>query len=116
MRLMVTFYLQVPLVVKSDDDVITASSAQPTQNVVPIFTISSVTGEGLDLLTRFLYVLPPSISLKEKERLEQVIIFEYKLCCNVNYYVFYYNRGFWKGSIIGFQNVLQPVYIYVVEI
>lgn len=66
--------LQVPLVVKSDDDVITASSTQQTQNVVPIFTISCVTGEGLDLLTRFLYVLPPSISIKEKERLEQVVI------------------------------------------
>ncbi|KAE9531685.1 hypothetical protein AGLY_010891 [Aphis glycines] len=62
---------KVPLVIKSDDDVITASSAQPAQNVVPIFTISSVTGENLDLLTRFLYVLPPSISIKEKERLEQ---------------------------------------------
>jgi GTPase len=39
---------------------------------VPIFTISSVTGEDLDLLTKFLYVLPPSISIKDKERLEQV--------------------------------------------
>lgn len=66
------FLFQVPLVVKSDDDVITASSSQPNQNVVPIFTISCVTGENLDLLTRFLYVLPPSISIKEKERLEQV--------------------------------------------
>ncbi|XP_050543928.1 GTP-binding protein 2 [Daktulosphaira vitifoliae] len=62
---------KVPLVVKSEDDVITASSSQQNQNVVPIFTVSSVTGEGLDLLIRFLYVLPPSISLKEKERLEQ---------------------------------------------
>lgn len=69
------FKIQVPFVVKSEDDVITASSTQSTQNVVPIFTISSVTGENLDLLTRFLYVLPPSISIKEKERLEQVEIF-----------------------------------------
>lgn len=61
---------------KSDDDVITASSTQPSQNVVPIFTVSSVTGKDLDLLTRFLYVLPPSISIKEKERLEQVM-FDY---------------------------------------
>lgn len=63
---------QVPLVVKSEDDVMTASTAQQNQNVVPIFTVSSVTGEGLDLLIRFLYVLPPTISIKEKERLEQV--------------------------------------------
>lgn len=60
---------------KSDDDVITASSTQPSQNVVPIFTVSSVTGKDLDLLTRFLYVLPPSISIKEKERLEQVVFY-----------------------------------------
>lgn len=60
---------------KSDDDVITASSTQPSQNVVPIFTVSSVIGKDLDLLTRFLYVLPPSISIKEKERLEQVVFY-----------------------------------------
>jgi len=69
--------LQVPLVVKSYDDVIIASSTQSSQNVVPIFTISSVTGKGLDLLTRFLYVLPPNICIKEKERLEQVNIYDF---------------------------------------
>lgn len=63
---------RVPLVIKNLDDVITAGANQLTQNVVPIFCISSVTGEGLDLLTKFLHVLPPGISAKEKERLEQV--------------------------------------------
>lgn len=62
---------RVPLVVKNEDDVITAGSNQLADNVVPIFLVSSVTGNGLDLLTRFLYVLPPGISYKEKERLEQ---------------------------------------------
>ncbi|CAH1960724.1 unnamed protein product [Acanthoscelides obtectus] len=62
---------RVPLVIKNLDDVITAGANQLTENVVPIFCVSSVNGEGLDLLFRFLHVLPPGISAKEKERLEQ---------------------------------------------
>lgn len=55
----------------NEDDVITAGSNQLSENVVPLFCISSVTGEGLDLLTKFLHLLPPGVSAKEKERLEQ---------------------------------------------
>ncbi|XP_018578938.1 GTP-binding protein 2 [Anoplophora glabripennis] len=62
---------RVPLVIRNLDDVITAGANQLTENVVPIFCVSSVSGEGLDLLLRFLHVLPPGISSKEKERLEQ---------------------------------------------
>lgn len=62
---------RVPLVIKNIDDVITAGANQLTENVVPIFCVSSVTGEGLELLLKFLHVLPPGISTKEKERLEQ---------------------------------------------
>lgn len=62
---------RVPLIVKNLDDVITAGANQLTENVVPIFCVSSVSGEGLELLTKFLYVLPPGSSSKEKERLEQ---------------------------------------------
>lgn len=64
---------RVPLVVQNLDDVITAGTNQLTQNIVPIFCVSSVTGEGLDLLLKFLHVLPPGVSNKEKERLEQEI-------------------------------------------
>lgn len=63
---------RVPLVVNTMDDVITAGANQLKENVVPIFCVSSVTGAGLDLLTKFLYVLPPGSSSKEIERLEQV--------------------------------------------
>ncbi|KAG8249734.1 GTP-binding protein 2 [Homalodisca vitripennis] len=63
--------LRVPFLVKNEDDVITAGSNQLADNIVPIFLVSSVNGEGLELLTRFLHVLPPGISHKEKERLEQ---------------------------------------------
>ncbi|XP_056646452.1 GTP-binding protein 2 [Diorhabda carinulata] len=62
---------RVPLIIKSLDDVITAGANQLTENVVPIFCVSSVSGEGLELLLKFLHVLPPGISIKEKERLEQ---------------------------------------------
>lgn len=65
---------RVPLVIKNIDDVITAGANQLTENVVPIFCVSSVTGEGLELLLKFLHVLPPGISAKEKERLEQVAL------------------------------------------
>ncbi|KAF7268512.1 GTP-binding protein 2 isoform X2 [Rhynchophorus ferrugineus] len=62
---------RVPLIVKTLDDVITAGANLLTENVVPIFCVSSVSGDGLELLTKFLYVLPPGTSSKEKERLEQ---------------------------------------------
>lgn len=64
--------LQVPFVVKNEDDVITAGSNQLADNIVPIFLVSCVNGEGLELLTKFLHVLSPGINHKEKERLEQV--------------------------------------------
>lgn len=63
---------RVPLVIKNIDDVITAGTNQLKENVVPIFCVSNVTGKGLDLLLRFLYVLPPGVSTKECERLQQV--------------------------------------------
>lgn len=66
---------KVPLVVNSIDDVITAGANQLAENVVPIFCVSSVSGDGLDLLLKFLHVLPPGISTTEKERLEQVCRF-----------------------------------------
>ncbi|KAG5899895.1 hypothetical protein JTB14_002448 [Gonioctena quinquepunctata] len=62
---------RVPLIIKNLDDVITAGANQLTENVVPIFCVSSVSGEGLDMLLKFLHVLSPGISTKEKERLEQ---------------------------------------------
>ncbi|CAG9855168.1 unnamed protein product [Phyllotreta striolata] len=62
---------RVPLIIKNEDDVITAGANQLTENVVPIFCVSSVSGEGLELLLKFLHVLPPGVSIKEKERLEQ---------------------------------------------
>lgn len=62
---------KMPFLIQTNDDVITAGTRQFPEQIVPIFTISNVTGEGLDLLTRFLFLLSPRISNAEKERLEQ---------------------------------------------
>ncbi|CAG0889840.1 unnamed protein product [Cyprideis torosa] len=61
----------LPIRISDEDDVITARANQEHENCVPIFCVSNVTGAGLDLLTKFLYVLPPRVSNKERELLEQ---------------------------------------------
>lgn len=62
---------KVPLRIKSDDDAITAATNFESDTITPIFTISSVTGKNLDLLTKFLNVLPPMKNVKEREKLKQ---------------------------------------------
>lgn len=62
---------KMPFLVQTNDDVITAGTKQFPENIVPIFYVSNVTGDGLDLLTRFLFLLSPMQSNAEKERLEQ---------------------------------------------
>ncbi|KAL1122925.1 hypothetical protein AAG570_003250 [Ranatra chinensis] len=63
---------KVPMEILTEDDALTAGSNQlMCDNIVPIFAVSSVTGDGLQLLARFLHVLPPGVSTKEKERLDQ---------------------------------------------
>lgn len=60
------------MVVHSEDDVMTVCSNQSSEQLVPIFSVSSVTGEGLELLNQFLYLSSPGVSMKERELLEQV--------------------------------------------
>lgn len=68
-------YKKVPMVVTSVDDAITCGSATHEAGgaVVPIFLVSSVTGDGLDLLKQFLFVLPPKMTPKEREKSEQEV-------------------------------------------
>jgi len=65
---------RVPLLIQSQDDVMTSANAssKTVHSIVPIFCVSSVTGDGLDLLRSFLYVIPPQTSANERDRLEQV--------------------------------------------
>lgn len=64
-------YNKVPFRIGSEDDVITASAAALSERTVPIFVVSSVTGRGLDLLKKFLHLLPPGWGVLEREKMEQ---------------------------------------------
>nr|CAH0112948.1 unnamed protein product [Daphnia galeata] len=62
---------KVPFRIESEDDVITAGAASLSEKTVPIFVVSSVTGRGLNLLTKFLHLLPPGWGALEREKMEQ---------------------------------------------
>lgn len=64
-------YRKVPYLISNEDDVLNANAHQNLEQIVPIFCVSNVSGDGLDLFTKYLYVLSPGISNSEKERLEQ---------------------------------------------
>ncbi|CAI9729953.1 GTP-binding protein 2-like [Octopus vulgaris] len=64
---------KVPFRVSSEDDAITAATNFDSQSIIPIFSVSSVTGKHLDLLTTFLNVVPPLRNLKEREKCVQDI-------------------------------------------
>nr|XP_019962722.1 PREDICTED: GTP-binding protein 2-like [Paralichthys olivaceus] len=63
---------KVPMVVSNPDDAVTAAQ-QFTQStcITPIFTLSAVSGESLNLLKVFLNILPPLSNSKEQEELMQ---------------------------------------------
>ncbi|AAK42573.1 elongation factor 1-alpha [Saccharolobus solfataricus] len=50
---------RLALEVEDEDDVVNSILAIKTRRVVPIFKISNVSGKGLDLLIKFLNLLPP---------------------------------------------------------
>jgi len=56
---------QIPYIVKSKDDIVLAARHVKSGRVVPIFTISNLTGYGLQDLKTFLNIIPPRISWKE---------------------------------------------------
>lgn len=62
---------KVPMVVQTEDDVITAATNFNSNQVTPIFTVSCVTGENLNLVKKFLNLVPPSRSPMDQERLSQ---------------------------------------------
>ncbi|KAI8838759.1 P-loop containing nucleoside triphosphate hydrolase protein, partial [Chytriomyces cf. hyalinus JEL632] len=49
---------RVPMVIQNEDDLVVAVSSLVNSRVIPIFLTSSVTGENMDLLTKFLNLLP----------------------------------------------------------
>lgn len=62
---------KVPVIVRTEDDVIVAATNFITNQVTPVFTASCVTGENLDLVKRFLNLVPPARSPLDQEKLAQ---------------------------------------------
>lgn len=52
---------KIPILVKDLDDVSVSAKNMSGGRIAPIFTISNRTGEGLDLLKKFLNLLPPRL-------------------------------------------------------
>lgn len=61
---------KIPVRINSEDDAITVASSLDSR-ITPIFTVSCVTGRNLELILKFLHVLPPQRSHTERERLTQ---------------------------------------------
>ncbi|KAL8615644.1 GTP binding protein [Nucella lapillus] len=62
---------KIPCRITSEDDAVTVASNLYTNRITPIFTVSCVSGRNLDLIQKFLHVLPPQKSHTERERLSQ---------------------------------------------
>lgn len=63
---------KVPMLISNRDDAVTAAQRfAQSSSITPIFTISSVSGENLDLLKVFFNILPPLSNSKEQEELMQ---------------------------------------------
>ncbi|XP_056616766.1 GTP-binding protein 2 [Triplophysa dalaica] len=63
---------KVPMLVATTDDAVTAAQKfAQSPSITPIFTLSSVSGESLDLLKVFFNILPPLSNSKEQEELMQ---------------------------------------------
>ena len=65
-------------VVKDEEDLFKAAEMFIKKLICPIFAISCVTGENINVLKKFLNILPPKISSKEQERLSQALV-EYRV-------------------------------------
>ncbi|XP_042200926.1 GTP-binding protein 1 isoform X4 [Callorhinchus milii] len=61
---------KIPVLVQNNDDVIVTASNFSSERMCPIFQISNVTGENLELLKMFLNLLSPRTSFKEDEPAE----------------------------------------------
>lgn len=60
---------KIPVTIKRNADILKYKNKQSKKCIVPIFLISCVTGEGLDLLYQFLYLLEPSLDPKNQDKL-----------------------------------------------
>ncbi len=57
---------KIPMIVNDIDDVVVAARNMAGGRIAPIFLVSNTTGEGLELLRKFLNILPPRLRWEEK--------------------------------------------------
>ncbi|KAG1659851.1 GTP-binding protein 2 [Nymphon striatum] len=81
---------KVPVRIKTKDDVITVAGTMVKERVTPIFPVSCVTGEGLDLLKYFLNVLPACNTNAERDKLIELSP-EFQAKGIVNTYIIYHS-------------------------
>ncbi|CAF1505288.1 unnamed protein product [Didymodactylos carnosus] len=67
-----------PFFVETADDVVQAADKLVEKSICPIFAISCTTGENIDLLKKFLNILPPRLSVIDQERLSKLPV-EYRI-------------------------------------
>lgn len=63
---------KTPVRICSEADVISIAAEQPSAEVIPLLSLSNVTGEGFTWLSKLLFLLPPGLGAVERERLEKV--------------------------------------------
>eukprot|EP01117_Protostelium_nocturnum_P008569 TRINITY_DN3079_c0_g1_i1.p1 TRINITY_DN3079_c0_g1~~TRINITY_DN3079_c0_g1_i1.p1 ORF type:complete len:693 (+),score=294.36 TRINITY_DN3079_c0_g1_i1:297-2375(+) len=59
---------KIPILIRNDDDVIVAARNFVSERIAPIFTVSNVTGHNIDLLRKFLNLLPVRTEWEEAQK------------------------------------------------
>lgn len=67
-----------PYVVKDEEDLVKVADEFVNKSICPIFTVSCLTGANINLLKKFLNILPPRLSPNEQEKLSQLPV-EYRI-------------------------------------
>ncbi|CAF5134018.1 unnamed protein product [Rotaria sp. Silwood1] len=68
----------LPYVVQTEEDLVKSADMFVEKTICPIFAVSCVTGENIDLLKKFLNILSPRLSTKDQERLALLPV-EYRI-------------------------------------
>jgi GTPase len=67
-----------PYILEKDEDLVKVADMFVEKSICPILAVSCVTGENINLLKKFLNILPPRLTNKEQERLSQLPV-EYRV-------------------------------------
>ena len=59
---------KIPYCIKNNNDIINASKNMKSNNIVPIFQISNVSGNGISHLEQFINLIPSRVIYKKEEK------------------------------------------------